>query len=46
VEEYVERALEGEFDELDESYYESAPSVSDLLEQYLECHKDQFIIIQ
>jgi hypothetical protein len=46
VEEYVERALEGEFDELDELYYKSTPSVLDLLEKYLERNKEQFITIK
>ena len=45
VEEYVERALEGEFDELDGTYYNSSPSVSDLLEKYLEKKREHFVII-
>jgi hypothetical protein len=45
VEEYVERALEGEFEELDETYYDSTPSVSDLLEKYLERNREHFVVI-
>lgn len=45
VEEYGERALEEEFDGLDEAYYVISPSVSDLLEKYLERNIAYFVTI-
>ena len=42
VEEYIEEALEGKYDT---EYYNSIPSISDLLQVYLEKNKDKFISI-
>lgn len=42
---FVRAAKEGEFDEVDDKYYECEPSVQDLLEAYLEKNKDHFVEI-
>ena len=39
----MENALEGEFDALDAQYAECVPSITELLERYLEQHEDEFI---
>ena len=36
LEEYIDEALEGKFDELDSEYYNCEPTIDDLLEKYLE----------
>jgi hypothetical protein len=44
VNEYVARALEGEYSALDSRYYECRPRLSpDLLEAYLQANVDEFI---
>ncbi len=45
VDEFVEKALEGEFDELDEQFYNCDPNIPALLEQYLERYRDRFVQI-
>jgi hypothetical protein len=45
IEQYVSAALEGEFDPFDAAYYACEPSIQDLLEEYLERHRDSFIEI-
>ena len=44
VEEFVEEALEGKFDEIDSEYYDCEPTIHDLLEKYLEEYEEDFII--
>lgn len=43
VEEYVATALEGEFDDLDKTYYECKPDIPAYLERYLDSHFAEFI---
>jgi Domain of unknown function (DUF4375) len=43
VEEYIENALNGEFDDLDARYPECEPSVIMLLEDYLDLHETAFL---
>jgi hypothetical protein len=43
VEEYVATALQGEFDDLDNAYYECRPEITELLRLYLDSHFDEFI---
>ena len=43
VEEYVDAALEGEFDECDSKYNKCNPEITELLENYLKKHRDSFI---
>ena len=43
VEEYVENALEGEFDEYDHRYAHCEPSIIEALERYLDQHEAEFI---
>jgi len=45
AEEYVATALEGEFDTFDSAYDVCEPSIPDLLEGYLEKHKEYFVEI-
>ncbi|MBI3822061.1 MAG: DUF4375 domain-containing protein, partial [Planctomycetes bacterium] len=42
AEDYVEKALEDEFDSLDSDYYRCRPEVGELLENYLAEHRDEF----
>ncbi len=43
AEEYADVALEGEFDEYDEAYHSSEPAITDLLQHYLENHRENFL---
>lgn len=43
AEEYVENAPRGEFDDLDVQYAACVPSITELLERYLDQHEDEFI---
>jgi hypothetical protein len=43
VEEYIENALNGEFDDFDVRYAECEPSVIRLLEDYLDRHETEFL---
>jgi hypothetical protein len=43
VEEYIENALNGEFDDFDVRYAECDPSVIMLLEGYLDRHETDFL---
>ncbi len=45
VESYVDEALEGEYEDFDNEYYEVTPSITELLEKYLEKHKEDFVKI-
>jgi Domain of unknown function (DUF4375) len=45
VEEFVQTALEGEFDELDKDYYRCCPPMTELLKAYLAQHRDDFVVI-
>ncbi len=42
---FVERALEGEYDDLDSEYYETEPTINDYLEKYLNKNIKEFILI-
>jgi hypothetical protein len=43
VEEYVETALQGEFDELDKAYYQCQPEITYFLQCYLDANFSEFI---
>jgi hypothetical protein len=43
AEEYVENALEGEFDDFDAQYAACVPSITELLERYLDQYESEFI---
>lgn len=43
VQEYVGKALAGEFDELDSAFYECDPTISTLLETYLAKNESAFV---
>ena len=43
VEENVDTALQGEFDDLDKEYYECRPEITELLSLYLDSHFGEFI---
>ncbi|HLL61342.1 MAG TPA: DUF4375 domain-containing protein [Candidatus Nitrosocosmicus sp.] len=43
VEEFIEEALEGVFDEIDSEYYACDPDMNELLEEYLKEHVYEFI---
>jgi len=43
VEDYVSEALEAEFEDSDNLYYECDPSINDFLEKYLDTYKGEFI---
>ena len=43
VAEFVERALQGDFDDLDSAYYGCDPPVTDLLERFLDRNEGEFI---
>jgi Domain of unknown function (DUF4375) len=45
VDEYVQTALEGEFDKWDGDYYGCSPPVTELLEAFLATHRDNFVVI-
>ena len=45
VDEFAENALEGEFAELDSTYYACSPTITDRLEAYLAEHQDEFVVI-
>jgi predicted transcriptional regulator len=45
VEEFVELAREGEFEKLDNNYYDASPSVLELLDKYLEQNQEYFVTI-
>jgi hypothetical protein len=45
VENYVDEALEGEFEQYDNKYYECEPSINYLLEKFLEQNQAAFIEI-
>lgn len=44
VDDYISEALEGEFNNLDMEYYACNTSVTDLLQKYLDEHKDEIFI--
>ena len=46
VDEYVDVALEGEFDVHDESFHNCKPSLMDHLEAYLKANQQPFILIE
>ena len=43
VDEYVDEALEGEFEEFDDKYYACQPEIADLLERYFEQYRASFV---
>jgi hypothetical protein len=45
VEEYCSEALENEFGEYDDRYYDCKPDIQLLLEEYLQKHPDEFVKI-
>ena len=45
VEEFVELALEGEFEEIDKRYYHCSPDMNYFLEKYLQTHMTEFVKI-
>jgi Domain of unknown function (DUF4375) len=45
VTEYVEVALEGEFDDLDREFHDCRPSLVEALQKYLEQHQGEFVLI-
>ena len=45
ADEFVQTALEGEFDELDGDYYRCHPAMEELLKTYLRQHRDDFVVI-
>ena len=42
VDDFIDAALEGEFDDLDKVYYECSPKITELLEAYLANHEADF----
>lgn len=46
VEQYVEEALEGEFDAYDQAFHSCRPSLVKHLEGYLNSHQELFILIE
>ena len=46
VEEYVDTALEGQFNSFDSAYYACRPEMPDLLRDYLAKHQDQFVRVE
>ncbi|MHB9142622.1 MAG: DMP19 family protein [Paludibacter sp.] len=46
VEEYLERAIEGDFDEFDDGYYVCHPNITDLLAWYFEQNRKHFVRIE
>jgi hypothetical protein len=45
AEDYIDEALEGEFETLDDQYYECEPSINDLLEGFLAKNRSSFVEI-
>ena len=45
IEDYVDVAQEGEFNEIDMCFYDCNPQMQDILEEYLNRHRDQFVEI-
>lgn len=45
VEDYIEEALEGKFDKLDNEYYDCSPTINEILEKYLKEYRSEFITI-
>ena len=45
IEDYVDVAQDGEFNEIDMYFYTCKPQMQDILEEYLNRHKDQFVEI-
>ena len=43
---YVSRALGGEFDDLDRAYYDAQPPMTQLLENYLDLRRDEFVLLE
>ncbi len=43
IAENVDAALQGEFDDLDEAYFQCQPEITVLLERYLDSHFAEFI---
>lgn len=46
ADEFVERALEGDYEELDNKFYECQPEIADLLEKYVRENIGEFIEIE
>jgi hypothetical protein len=46
VQEYVDEALEGKFDDIDSEYYSCEPTIQDLLEKYLANYEEEFILTE
>ena len=45
VEEFVDTALEGEYDDFDSEYYDCTPEITNLLDDYLKNYRDSFVEI-
>ena len=45
VEEFVDTALEGEYDDFDSEYYDCTPEITNLLDDYLKNYRDSFLEI-
>lgn len=43
VEEFVDEELEGEFEKLDNRYYDCEPDMNNFLEKYLQTHLSEFV---
>lgn len=46
VEEYLERAFGGDFDEFDDGYYVCHPNITDLLAWYFEQNREHFVRVE
>jgi len=46
VEDYVAEALDGEFSDLDHSFYNAQPPLIKVLERYLNQQQDEFVIVE
>lgn len=45
TDEFVEDALEGEFDDADSDYHACKPTITDALRIYLDSHLDEFVVV-
>ena len=46
IQEYVDEALVGMFDEVDTEYHHCKPDITKLLELFLEYHEDEFLTVE
>ncbi len=45
IDDYIEEALEEQFEDMDSEYYDCKPTIPNLLEKYLENHEKEFIVL-